>query len=69
MSEQNKSIQEKTDELEQIVGWFNSDEFALESALDMFTKAEKLAAEIEADLATMQNDIRVVKEKFDTESV
>lgn len=69
MSEQNKTIQEKTAELERLVEWFNSDDFALESALDTFTKAEKLAAEIEKDLMAMQNDIRVVKEKFDADTV
>jgi len=68
MSEKNKTIQEKTAELEQLVEWFNSDDFALESALDMFTKAEQLADDIEKDLMTMQNDIRLVKEKFDAES-
>lgn len=69
MSQKSKSIQEKTAELEELVAWFNSDEFVLESALDKFKQAEALAAEIEKDLSQVQNDIRVVKEKFDAESV
>lgn len=69
MSQKSKSIQEKTAELEELVAWFNGDEFVLESALDKFKQAEALAAEIEKDLSQVQNDIRVVKEKFDAESV
>lgn len=69
MSKQSKSIQEKTAELEELVAWFNSDEFAIESALDKFKQAEALADEIEKDLNQVQNDIRIVKEKFDSETV
>jgi len=58
------SIAEKTAQLDALVAWFDSDEFELEKALDMFTKAEKLAAEIEQDLATMKNNIEVVKVRF-----
>lgn len=69
MSKQSKSIQEKTAELEELVAWFNSDEFVIESALDKFKQAEALADEIEKDLNQVQNDIRIVKEKFDSETV
>jgi len=60
----NLSIAEKTTQLDTLVAWFDSDEFELEKALDMFTKAEKLAAEIEQDLATMKNSIEIVKVRF-----
>ena len=68
MSVKSKSIQEKTAELNELVAWFDSEEFVLETALDKFKQAEKLAAEIEKDLQTVQNEIRVVKEKFDVET-
>lgn len=68
MSVANKSIQEKTAELENLVAWFNSEEFILEEALGKFKQAEKLAEEIEADLLSVQNEIKVVKEKFDAET-
>ena len=58
------SISEKTIKLNELVAWFDSDEFQLESALDKFAEAEKLAAEIEADLLAMKNNISVVKKKF-----
>ena len=59
------TIAEKTAKLNEMVAWFNSDDFELEQALDRFTEAEKLAAEIEKDLLALKNRIEVVKEKFD----
>lgn len=59
------TIAEKTAELNEMVAWFNGDDFELEKALDKFTEAEKLAAEIEKDLLALKNRIEVVREKFD----
>lgn len=67
MSAKSKSIQEKTTELNELVAWFDSDDFVLETALEKFKQAEKLAAEIEADLHAVQNEIQIVKEKFDAD--
>jgi exonuclease VII small subunit len=61
----NPSIAEKTAKLNELVAWFDSEEFELEKALEKFTEAEKLASEIEGDLLALKNDIQVVKEKFD----
>lgn len=68
MSKASRTITEKTAELSELVAWFDSDDFALETALDKFKEAEKLAAEIEKDLQSLQNDIQVVKQKFDQEA-
>lgn len=65
---QNKSIQQKTMELTELVAWFDSDDFVLEKALDKFKEAEKMAKDIEQDLTTLRNDIEVVKKSFDSES-
>jgi len=67
MSSTNKSIQEKTTELTELVAWFDSDEFTLEQALNKFKIAEKLAVEIEHDLLSLKNEITIVKQKFDVE--
>ncbi|MEP7204686.1 MAG: exodeoxyribonuclease VII small subunit [Candidatus Saccharibacteria bacterium] len=67
MSKPNKSIQEKTAELSELVAWFDSEDFTLETALDKFKQAEALADSIEADLTTLKNDIQIVKQKFDSE--
>lgn len=66
MSHENKvTIAEKTAMLDNLVAWFDSDDFELEQALDKFSEAEKLAADIEADLLSLKNDIEVVKVRFD----
>ena len=60
-----KTIVQKTATLDELVAWFNSDDFELEKALEKFKQAEALAAEIENDLLSLKNDITIVKEKFD----
>lgn len=67
MTKNNKTIQEKTTELDELVTWFNGDDFALEEALVKFKQAEQLAEEIEKDLLAIKNDIQIVKQKFDQE--
>lgn len=69
MSEASKTIQEKTDDLNQLVSWFDSEDFILEQAVERFQQAEMLASEIENDLAEMKNTITVIKQKFDQDSV
>lgn len=66
MSVANKTISEKTAELDALVAWFDSEEFALEAALEKFKQAESLAKEIEKDLDSLKNEISVVKQKFDS---
>ncbi|MBI3889810.1 exodeoxyribonuclease VII small subunit [Candidatus Saccharibacteria bacterium] len=67
MSVKSKSIQEKTAELNELVAWFDGDDFVLETALEKFKDAEKLAGEIETDLRAVQNEIQIVKQKFDAD--
>lgn len=63
--ENNDTVTEKLARLDEMVAWFDGDDFELEQALERFTQAEKLAAEIEHDLLALKNSITVVKEKFD----
>lgn len=65
MTKKDKTIQDKMGDLNSLVAWFDSDDFAIEAAIDKFHEAEKLATEIEHDLKTLKNDIEVVKQKFD----
>ena len=67
MSKSNKTVQEKTIELTELVAWFDSEDFSLEAAMDKFKAAEALAEEIEADLVALKNDIQLVQQKFDSE--
>lgn len=61
-----KTVSQKMTELSKLVAWFESDDFELEKAIETYAKAEKLAAEIEHDLATLKNEVTVLKEKFDS---
>lgn len=64
MTKNNPTIQQKIEQLDQLVAWFDSDEFSLESATEMFKKAEALASEIEQDLTNLKNEVEVVKASF-----
>ena len=68
MSQKNKTIQEKMDELSGLIAWFDSDEFSLEEAIDRFKVAEALADDIEKELSSFKNDITILKQKFDSEA-
>lgn len=69
MSEKSKqkTVQQKLSDLNELVAWFQSDEFVLEKAVDTYKTAEKLAEEIESDLESIKNDIQVIKKRFDKE--
>ena len=68
MSEQNKTIAQKSEELNNLVTWFDSEDFSVEAAIDKFKQAEKLAASIEKDLLTIKNEVKIIKKKFDQEA-
>lgn len=61
----NPGVAAKIAQLDELVAWFDSDQFELEQALEKFTAAETLAAEIEHDLQEFKNSIEVVKARFD----
>ena len=65
MSEKNKvTTQQKIEKLNELVSWFDSDEFDIDLALDRYAAAERLAAEIDTDLRTLKNHITIVKEQI-----
>lgn len=68
MSEKSsETISKKLAKLGELVAWFESDEFVLEEAVERFKEAQKLADEIENNLAELKNEIVVLKKKFDEE--
>ncbi|MCA9339111.1 exodeoxyribonuclease VII small subunit [Candidatus Saccharibacteria bacterium] len=67
MSTKNKPLQDKIDELNRLVEWFNQEDFSIEDALEKFKKADALAAEIEQQLDGLKNKVIVLKERFDKE--
>lgn len=63
MSE-NKTLNQKIEDLETKVEWFYSDEFSLDRATENYKNAIGLAKEIEKDLTELKNKIEVLSEDF-----
>ena len=62
-----KKINEKIEELNAKVEWFYGDDFKLEEASGRYKEATKLAKEIETDLESLKNEIKVIEEDFSKE--
>lgn len=60
----NKTIKQQIEELNNIIAWFDSDDFELEIAFDKFKEAEALASSIEESLNRMKNNISVIRKSF-----
>jgi exonuclease VII small subunit len=64
MTKNDPMIQDKIAELDELLAWFNSDEFVLEQAGDKLKAAKKLADDIETGLNSLENEIEVIKKSF-----
>lgn len=58
------SIQAKLQQLDEVVAWFQGDDFELEQATDKLQQARTLAADIERDLDSVENEITIIKKSF-----
>lgn len=65
VSQKNNSITQQLAKLDEIVAWFESDDFELEQAMAKYKEAEALSQEIETELSELKNEITVLKQKFD----
>lgn len=65
MSKPNSTLSQRIAALDDLIAWFDSDEFKLEEAMDKFKQAEQCADEIGVELAEFKNEIVVLKQKFD----
>ena len=59
------SHERQMQQLEELISWFDSDDFDIEKAIEKFKEAEKLSNDIEKDLNNLKNEINIVKQKFD----
>ena len=59
-----KKINQEIQELQQGVDWFYSDDFKLEEASEKYNSLVVLAKDIQAELAEMKNEIKVISEDF-----
>ncbi len=58
------TIEQKISKVDEIIAWFQSEDFALEQATVKLKDAAGLIADVEKDLSTLQNEINVIKESF-----
>jgi exodeoxyribonuclease VII small subunit len=64
----NTTIKEQLQQLDELISWFESDDFTLEEAVEKFKAAEQLAEDIRRKLSSLKSDITVLGQKFDTEA-
>lgn len=63
-SDATPTIQTKLAQLDELVAWFDGDEFELEKATEKLQEAKKLAVDIEQSLDKVENEITIVKQSF-----
>ncbi|MBQ6313709.1 exodeoxyribonuclease VII small subunit [Candidatus Saccharibacteria bacterium] len=61
---ENKTLNQKIEELEKSTDWFYSDDFNLDEAVKKYKEATSLAAELEKDLNNLKNEIEILSEDF-----
>ena len=64
MSNNQLTIQQLTDQLEELLAWFESEEITVEESVKKYEIATKISAEIEERLATAKNQITVIKKEY-----
>ncbi len=60
-----KPLSEQLRELDELIAWFDQDDFDLDEALKKFDEGVKLTDDIEARLKKLENKITVLRERFD----
>lgn len=60
-----KPLSDQLRELDELLAWFDRDDFDLDEALKKFDEGVKLTEQIEARLSTLENKITVLRERFD----
>lgn len=63
----NTTIATKLAQLDELVAWFEGDEFNLEQALEKFAEAEALTKAIQEELGEFKNKINLIKKDFGSE--
>lgn len=64
MSNQDKTIDQKIEKLNQKIDWFYSEDFSLDDATEKYKDSINLAKEIKTDLKTLKNEIEVLSKDF-----
>ena len=57
MSNAKTTIKQQISELDAVLAWFESEDFAIEQASEKYAEAQKIVADIEAKLANIKNEL------------
>lgn len=58
----NPSLREQMEQLEEILAWFDSDEFELEAAVERYQQAARVAEQIDRRLTEIKNKVTIITE-------
>ena len=58
----NPSLREQMEQLEEILAWFDSDEFELEAAVERYQQAARVAEQIDQRLTEIKNKVTIITE-------
>jgi exodeoxyribonuclease VII small subunit len=61
-----KPLSDQLRELDELIAWFDQDDFDLDEALKKFDEGVKLTEQIEARLTKLENKITILKQRFDS---
>lgn len=61
------SLSQEIAKLNELVAWFEGDDFELEQAMDKFQEAKELADSIKARLDVLKNKVTILKKDFSQE--
>ena len=62
------SLQQQMARLDELAAWFEQEDFDIEEALKKFDEATELAVTVKARLGELENNITVLKQRFDNQS-
>ena len=66
MSKQNEvSLTDQIAKLDEVVAWFEQDDFDIDAAIAKFEEGAELADDIKQKLSTLENKITILKKRFD----
>ena len=57
-----RSLREQMEQLEEILVWFDSDEFELEAAVERYQQAARVAEQIDQRLTEIKNKVTIITE-------
>ncbi len=61
-------LRDQLRQLDELIAWFDQDDFDLDEALKKFDEGVKLTESIQKRLSKLQNNITVLKQRFDQPS-